>query len=385
MEFYPDSFTKFVTCGLQHMTLWQFKADQLTYSSFIISNPIEVEDQGKGQNHNKDDQVQGDKADDKGDDKGEQEDEEKDRSNLTVLFFCVKFMQDLILTAGDDGFVYLWEDKRIVQKEICHQRDMAIQCMDVLYNQNVFATGGTDGHIKVWSILWQAQSSYKIQLVYDALVLSQDIQDSNIRFEFQIQSVCFGNNAQLLFGTKNGNIYQTKYLNTKEQFNMISRLLQEETTTNQKTNQQFYKNCQEQLQLLQCFNDQDVPADVAFSQKRDTLFVITNTGLFRVWNIDTMKILHQNHFKTEANQMICCRKCEKMILAFYDEVKLLDTNKYAILGAGMKFTSKIADIKLQHSEQILAVALGPDNTQKSRIEIYQTQMEQNKFNILVIL
>ena len=39
LEFYPNSISRFVTCGIQHMSTWHYCGGALTYRAMEIENP----------------------------------------------------------------------------------------------------------------------------------------------------------------------------------------------------------------------------------------------------------------------------------------------------------------------------------------------------------
>ena len=42
MEFFPNSIFKFVTCGVQHMSLWTYAGGSLTFQAMEIENPRDL-------------------------------------------------------------------------------------------------------------------------------------------------------------------------------------------------------------------------------------------------------------------------------------------------------------------------------------------------------
>jgi hypothetical protein len=41
LEFYPNSISRFVTCGIQHMSTWHYCGGALTFRAMEIENPKE--------------------------------------------------------------------------------------------------------------------------------------------------------------------------------------------------------------------------------------------------------------------------------------------------------------------------------------------------------
>lgn len=89
LEFLPTSKTEFITCGLQHMTLWTYKGGILNFREL----PIESIQLGPSQ----------DEILDRSD---EEPDVEEKKDTFRVTFLSLLFIMDeFILTAGDDGHV----------------------------------------------------------------------------------------------------------------------------------------------------------------------------------------------------------------------------------------------------------------------------------------
>ena len=36
--------------------------------------------------------------------------------NIFVTFLCLGFINDTLITTGDDGFIYIWEHERIIRR-----------------------------------------------------------------------------------------------------------------------------------------------------------------------------------------------------------------------------------------------------------------------------
>jgi len=54
-----------------------------------------------------------------------------------------------MITAGDDGYLYIWWKRKIVKKVLGHPK-APILCLYSVLNSNIFASGGIDGRVCVW-------------------------------------------------------------------------------------------------------------------------------------------------------------------------------------------------------------------------------------------
>ena len=93
LETFPNAIYKFVTCGHQHIAIWSLKGGILSYCSLEIENPedvIEIQDLNSSSSNSPD--------------------------KLTVTFITVIFVNETIITAGDDGYLYVWDNNKIIKK-----------------------------------------------------------------------------------------------------------------------------------------------------------------------------------------------------------------------------------------------------------------------------
>jgi uncharacterized membrane protein len=103
IEFHPNSVYRFVSCGIQHMAQWKYSGGSLTHSSMEIENPKDLVEL----NNNKLSEQ---------DEKEDVKEEEEEREALKISFLTIIFVQDAIITSGEDGFLYVWDDYRITKK-----------------------------------------------------------------------------------------------------------------------------------------------------------------------------------------------------------------------------------------------------------------------------
>lgn len=106
VEFHPNSIFRFVSCGIQHMAQWKYSGGSLTFSAMEIENPKDLVELNREEDRKE--EIQEDKEDAK--------EEEEDKEALKISFLTVIFVQDAIITAGEDGFLYVWDDSKISKK-----------------------------------------------------------------------------------------------------------------------------------------------------------------------------------------------------------------------------------------------------------------------------
>lgn len=107
-------------------------------------------------------------------------------------------------------------------------------------------------------------------------------------------------------------------------------------------------------------NDHELPRVVAFSGNAEKLYSITQKGLFSVWDLNKLKRIYTKHFYRETLQMVVCKLSAKIIIAFEQEIIVLnsDTESYTVnANFSLKQKTQISDMKISFDEKMLAVAL----------------------------
>jgi WD40 repeat protein len=89
--------------------------------------------------------------------KAENEDSELD--NIYVSFLCICFLRDTLITAGDDGFLYLWEGERIVRR--IQAAESSIFALNSNPKLGLLISGGLDGQVTLWRLLVETKSNVK--------------------------------------------------------------------------------------------------------------------------------------------------------------------------------------------------------------------------------
>lgn len=111
VAFLPREESSFVTCGKQHMVQWRANCGLLTYENY----------------------------------KTEEE---------YISIYCLAFVKDNLVSGSEDGYLYIWENKKIAKRQEAHPKEsiLALYCSQ---DSRIFASGGTDGKV----ILWQLTSN----------------------------------------------------------------------------------------------------------------------------------------------------------------------------------------------------------------------------------
>ena len=68
--------------------------------------------------------------------------------SVHVTFLCLAFIRGTLVSSGDDGFLYLWEESRIIRWIFAH--DGSILCLDTNDKYGLIASGGSDGTVILW-------------------------------------------------------------------------------------------------------------------------------------------------------------------------------------------------------------------------------------------
>lgn len=79
--------------------------------------------------------------------------------NIYVTFLCVGYMNDTLITCGDDGYLYIWEHSRIIRRIFGHEG--AIYSLDCNQKLGFIASGGMEGIVIIWRLLIEPRSNIK--------------------------------------------------------------------------------------------------------------------------------------------------------------------------------------------------------------------------------
>ena len=60
------------------------------------------------------------------------------------------YVKDTLVSAGDDGFLYLWETERIIWRVLAH--DGSIFALDCDAKRGMLVSGSIDGMVTLWQL-----------------------------------------------------------------------------------------------------------------------------------------------------------------------------------------------------------------------------------------
>ena len=131
MDFLPNSIYKFVTVGVQHISIWTYAGGVLSFFSCEIENPKDQLNP-KGGVLGEIQELNMPKDDEKDHEYliGEQLD---DIGSLQVSFYSLCFVHNTIVTGANDGFLYFWYDNQIKKRQTAHPKS-PILCLNSLKN-----------------------------------------------------------------------------------------------------------------------------------------------------------------------------------------------------------------------------------------------------------
>jgi len=76
-----------------------------------------------------------------------------------VTFLCMAFIKDTLISGGDDGNLYLWEQNRIVLRQSAH--DSQVFSLHAFPENGTLATGGKEGNAFLWVLRTDERSGTK--------------------------------------------------------------------------------------------------------------------------------------------------------------------------------------------------------------------------------
>ena len=76
-----------------------------------------------------------------------------------MTFLCIAFIKDTLITAGDDGFLYLWDKENITRRIFAHEG--SIFSLNSNSKIGLLVSGGIDGIVTLWRLLVEQKSNVK--------------------------------------------------------------------------------------------------------------------------------------------------------------------------------------------------------------------------------
>jgi len=134
--------------------------------------------------------------------------QDDDLENLKVTFLNVVFIGENLITSGDDGFLYLWENQRIMRRIFAHEGEiLALHCNSKL---GLLVSGGIVGIVNLWRLNTEQKSNVKSLerlKIYNLRRNVADAQEAVRTPECNVQSLCLGLN-RIVVGMRTGTIYE---------------------------------------------------------------------------------------------------------------------------------------------------------------------------------
>ena len=104
--------------------------------------------------------------------KGNNKFEFDDSKNKVIQaeFLCMAFLvDDMFITGGNDGCLYLWKNNKIIKEQKGHGDAMILCLCSHPREQKYFASGGSEGTVNLWEIKKTNQDidDYAIEKISD--------------------------------------------------------------------------------------------------------------------------------------------------------------------------------------------------------------------------
>lgn len=315
-----------VTCGLQHLCLWRLNGNNLEFTSAALT---------------------------------------ADNQDLVVAFLAIACVKEMIVTVGDDGKLYVWNDHKLLKSFSGH--DKGILCMDVCEEQSLLVTGGVDGHFLVWRFsLRHTSVGYHASM---EIMREYSITDtSKSPATYWIQSVCISpplssNSFRVLIGTQSGDIHELLF----------------EDDPDKDAIRQLMHTC-DHLQIV----------SMGCNAPCSHLFTLSSSGQICVWDLDRgLARVMSKEFEKPAIKLIVLQTRPHLVLAFDKSLIFLRTPKlfqesgqfevlpsYYIQEADI---NELTDIAMSMDETTLAVACTVDR--KSHVNIYRIDVAKERLQL----
>lgn len=78
-------------------------------------------------------------------------DEEDEPQNFFITFLCLGFVKNILVTCGDDGYLFLWEEGEIKKRKAGHED--SILALDCKEDSDLFVTGSLNGTVFLWRLV----------------------------------------------------------------------------------------------------------------------------------------------------------------------------------------------------------------------------------------
>eukprot|EP01022_Parablepharisma_sp_SALTPOND_P016773 TRINITY_DN2537_c0_g1_i1.p1 TRINITY_DN2537_c0_g1~~TRINITY_DN2537_c0_g1_i1.p1 ORF type:complete len:1738 (+),score=108.49 TRINITY_DN2537_c0_g1_i1:2814-8027(+) len=373
IEFYPESTTRLVTAGIQHLTFWKTNGKYMEprCAEFMIAKfkqPEEASGEiksgtlgphqkyGAGKVCLPEQLVEAPGTD-------------PDVETVYVTFMGVGFIKNTMISVGDDGFIYVWDEEKILRRKKAH--DDCILCLHVESETGLVVTGGNDGYVIVWGFN-SAHEPLNRDIIQKASLqvpsvgpvatllkpLSAGLGSAILPAGNCVQSVWLSKNS-LLVGTKNGAIHAVDVKISSGEFKLKS----------QGDGSLFRK-------VLDATDD-EIPKCIAYDARNKRLLCISQRGFLAVWCLETNLLICGKGFDKPALYVHAFNSVSKVLVAFENEVNMLNDN-YDILESFSIKKSAITAVKVSNNEKVIALA--STNAKAPELEIYDIENKFHEFH-----
>lgn len=312
-----DNSISILTCGVQHFMRWKLHANTLHFYSIELPESIKI------------------------------------------CLLCIFVYINLIVTAADDGKMYVWHEDKLIRSVPAH--DGCILSLEINEELGIAVTGGADGHVIVWKIAVSGAGE-EISVHLDSL-REYSLQDPTApNIAYAVQSLSVGNflpekGFQVLIGTQSGDVYELSYEVNAD----LDALVKVSAAIDSQN-----------IQSMAC----DVTSTI--------MFTLSASGIFSIWDLQLFAQVYTFDFNNKGIKLCVFHKRQFeetehgkntfVVLGFDNQIlliKVMDSNDHEILEDFTFQAKNVTDMHLSANEKYLAVAC--NNDQKSQVDIYLVQ------------
>ena len=354
IQFVPQINNEFITVGIQHLSLWKYKANNLEFEECRIEK--------------KNDKIK------KNDLEGYEGIENNEEFLTSFLAICFLFSH-VFVTSCDSGYIYLWHKKRIIQTILVEKETPIL----VLQQSNDYSTdliaGLMNGKIIYFRLL-EKESNLSLTKLFELDMKSSVSPSSNGSVKKEIQSLIFCEQNHIVYGMRNGDIGEITYNYDFKSFEKIEKQMKAQKIKNRIESEEIIqkkllKNYSENL-LLSFFDDQ-IPQAFDLSQNETKILIITKKGLFSVYDLESMELKEQIDFKQTSIDMIVLKS--KVFIAFERKIIVLKNESpyKPIKSFDIDLIRGINKIIICENQNLMAIALKSQEDYTPAIKLYKIE------------